>query len=94
MNQLLEKTVLKRGSCGRQEVARSADDPLAALAAQGVYIRDSAVCYLTPCQLAAVSADLAAMEDTLALELTSWLVSDCLMRAARANQRAPAGRRT
>ncbi len=73
-----------------QEVARSADDPVSALAAQGVYLRDSAVYYLTPCQLAAITADLEAMEDSMAVELTSWFVSDCLMRAARANERMPA----
>ncbi|BDA47221.1 hypothetical protein COCOBI_10-0660 [Coccomyxa sp. Obi] len=77
-----------------QEVARSADDPVTALAAQGVYLRESAVYYLTPCQLAAITADLEAMEDSMALELTSWFVSDCLMRAARANERMPAQRRS
>lgn len=77
-----------------QEVARSADDPVSVLAAQGVYLRDSAVFYLTPCQLAAITADLEAMEDSMALELTSWFVSDCLMRAARANERIPAQRRS
>ncbi|EIE23375.1 hypothetical protein COCSUDRAFT_62912 [Coccomyxa subellipsoidea C-169] len=77
-----------------QEVVKGADDPVSELAAQGVYIRDSAVYYLTPCQLAAVTADLEAMEDSMAVELTSWLVSDCLMRAARANDRMPAQRRS
>ncbi len=73
---------------------KGADDPVSELAAQGVYIRDSAVFYLTPCQLAAVTADLEAMKDSMAVELTSWLVSDCLMRAARANERMPAQRRS
>ena len=75
-----------------QEVAKGGEDPVSELAAQGVYIRESAVCYLTPGQLSAITADLEAMEDSLAVELTSWLVSDCLMRAVRANERMPAQR--
>lgn len=75
-----------------QEVAKGGEDPVSELAAQGVYIRESAVCYLTPCQLAAITADLEAMEDSLAVELTSWLVNDCLVRAVRANERMPAQR--
>jgi hypothetical protein len=72
-----------------QDVARSAKDPQQALAEQGVCLRDSAIHYLTSSQLAAITADLEAMEESLSVELTLWFVSDCLMRAARANSRMP-----
>lgn len=72
-----------------QECALSASDPQEALAAQGVYLRDSAIYYLTGRQLAAIRADLEAMEESVSVELTSWFVGDCLMRAARANSRMP-----
>lgn len=76
-----------------QEVARASSDPVAALRQQGLYIRDSAMYYLTPAQLAAVEAELEAMEASMSFEVTAWVVTDCLQRAARANERMPTGRR-
>ena len=64
-----------------------------ALASQGLYIRDTAAYYLTPAQLAAIEAELRAMEDSMSFEVTAWVVTDCLMRAARANERMPSPRR-
>ena len=74
-----------------QEVAiGAADDPEQALANAGVFASGSPVCYLTTGQLAAVEADLAAMEQgAQSPEITSWFVGDCLLRAARANNRMP-----
>ena len=76
-----------------QEAANSGSDPVQALLQQGVSIRDSAVHYLTPAQLAAVQADLEEMEQDMSFELTAYLLFDCLQRAARANERMPSGRR-
>jgi hypothetical protein len=63
-----------------------------ALTAQGVFIRDSAMYYLTPAQLASIEEELQAMEGTLSFEVTAWIVTDCLLRAARANERMPSPR--
>ena len=85
----------KKGSCNVgsvQEVARSSSDPLQALASQGLYIRDTAAYYLTPSQLAAIEAELRAMEESMSFEVTAWVVTDCLYRAARANERMPSPR--
>lgn len=76
-----------------QDVARSGSDPVEALASQGLYIRDSAAYYLTSAQLGAIEAELRAMEESLSFEVTAWVVTDCLMRAARANERMPSPRR-
>ena len=77
-----------------QEVVRGAnEEPEQALAAAGVAAGGSAVCHLTRGQLAAVVADLDAMEATLSIEVTAWFVTDCLLRAARANNRVPVQRR-
>lgn len=76
-----------------QEVARSSSDPVQALAAQGVYTRDSALYYLTPAQLASVEEELQAMQESMSFEVTAWIVADCLQRAARANERMPFPRR-
>lgn len=76
-----------------QDVARSGRDPAQALAAQGVYIRESAVYYLTPPQLAAIEAEMRSMEDSMSFEVTAWILLDCLQRAARANDRMPSPRR-
>jgi len=76
-----------------QDVARSGRDPAQALAAQGVYIRESAVYYLTPPQLAAIEAEMRTMEDSMSFEVTAWIVLDCLQRAARDNDRMPSPRR-
>lgn len=66
----------------------AADDPEQALAEAGVFASGTAICYLTADQRAAVEADLAAMEQgAQSVEITSWFVSDCLLRAARANNR-------
>lgn len=72
------------GACGQEELCE------AELLRQGVYMQSSsAVCWLTPGQLAGVVADLTAMESNLNFEITSWLVNDCLVRAERANNRMP-----
>ena len=76
-----------------QEVARGAEEPEQALAAAGVSASSSAVCYLTRGQLGAIVADLEAMEESLSVEMTAWFVTDCLLRAARANHRMPTVRR-
>lgn len=70
----------------------SSSDPVQALTAQGVFIRDSAVYYLTPAQLASVEEELQAMEESMGFEVTAWIVTDCLLRAARANDRMPSPR--
>ena len=79
--------------CTLQDVARTGSDPVQALASQGLYIRDTAAYYLTPAQLAAIEAELTAMEDSMSFEVTAWVVTDCLMRASRANERMPSPRR-
>ena len=67
------------------------DDPEQVLANAGVFASSTAVCYLTADQRAAVEADLVAMEQGVqSVEITSWFVGDCLLRAARANNRMPA----
>ncbi|CAK0787765.1 hypothetical protein CVIRNUC_010987 [Coccomyxa viridis] len=76
-----------------QEAATSGGDPVQALLQQGVSIRDSAVYYLTPAQLAAVQADLEEMEQDMSFEFTAYVLFDCLQRASRANDRMPSGRR-
>ena len=43
-------------------------------------IRDSAVYYLTPAQLAAVQADLEEMEQDMSFEFTAYVLFDCLQR--------------
>ena len=72
-----------------QAFAESAEDLEADLMRQGVYFSGSAVSYLTPGQLENVTADLIAMEDSLSFEMTAWLLTDCLARAKRANDRLP-----
>ena len=79
--------------CIQEVVKGASEEPEQALAVAGVAADGSAVCYLTREQLAAVVADLEAMEETLSVELTSWFVTDCLLRAARANNRMPVPRR-
>ncbi len=76
-----------------QEVARSGSDPVEALGSQGLYVRNTAAYYLTPAQLAAIEAEMRAMEESMSFEFTAWVVTDCLMRAARANERMPSVRR-
>ena len=72
-----------------QEAARGAEDPEQALARAGVAASGSAVCYLTREQLSAVETDLEVMEQSMSVEVTAWFVTDCLLRAARANNRMP-----
>jgi hypothetical protein len=76
-----------------QEAVRGAEDPEQALARADVAASSSAVCYLTREQLRAIEADLEAMEQSMAVEITAWFVSDCLLRAGRANSRMPVSRR-
>ena len=72
-----------------QEMAKSSPDFGAELMRQGVYLPDSAMTYLTPAQLDSVQDILTAMEESLNFELASWLLTDCLTRADRANNRLP-----
>ena len=72
-----------------QAIAQSATDLESDLCRHGVYMQSSAVSWLTPAQLQGVTADLTAMEESLSFELTAWLLTDCLARAERANNRMP-----
>ncbi|KAK9799805.1 hypothetical protein WJX73_000935 [Symbiochloris irregularis] len=73
-----------------QHIATTAvNDIEAALSRHGVYMQSTAVSWLTAAQLQSITADLTAMEDSLSFEFTSWLISDCLLRAGRANNMMP-----
>lgn len=69
-----------------QDVARTTGcDPEESLMLAGVGAAGGAICYLTPGQLGAAEALLGEMDRTLAYDMTAWLLSDGLLRAARAN---------
>ena len=66
------------------------EDPEAALAQAGVSSSSQAVHWLSPQQHAGVTALLSSMEGALhAWEPTHWHLTDCLLRARRANARTP-----
>ena len=70
-----------------QDVAKQGDDPQAALSLNGVAAPDSAICYLTPAQLATLVSELEEMELALSYETTAWSVREKLGRARLANRR-------
>jgi hypothetical protein len=76
-------------------VADSAD-PQAALEAAGLHFAyDSAVNWVTPGQLAVLTAELEAMSmDATSMDITSYYVTDCLLRAQAANNRVTYVRRS
>ncbi|EFN55763.1 hypothetical protein CHLNCDRAFT_52421 [Chlorella variabilis] len=79
-----------------QQVAREAEaagqDPWYALQQQGVQCSEAAFVYLSPQQLALVSAELeraSAALDATSQQAAAFFLADCLMRARVANNRMP-----
>lgn len=71
-----------------QELVQGVEEPEAALQAAGLYFAfDSAVCWVTPGQLAVLTEELEAMEASLSYELSAYYIQDCLLRARFANDR-------
>ncbi len=70
-----------------QEAADVADDPVNALSRVGLFIPESAVHYLSPCQLECISCELTEMEETFAVEAAAWVLSYRLGRARVVNRR-------
>lgn len=70
-----------------QQVARGSSDPEAALRLRGVFMRPSAIQYVTVEQLQALYEQLAHMEATMDFESTAWFLTDMLARARRSNDR-------
>lgn len=70
-----------------QAAAEGSPDPLEALQAAGVGASESAVCYVTPQQQAALMAELERMCATWAVDAAAFYVADCLARARVANAR-------
>jgi len=74
-------------------VAGREEHPEEALQAAGVFFAyGSAVVWVTPAQLEELTAELEAMEASLAIELTGYYIQDCLLRARAANDRMPYSR--
>ena len=72
-----------------QVAAEGGADPQTALMQAGLAVPAGAVQWLTPPQRACIADMLAAMEEARSFESTAWVVSDCLLRAQRANSRTP-----
>lgn len=71
-----------------QELVVDAPDPEGVLQAAGLFFAyDAAVCWVSPGQLAELIAELEAMEQTMSVDITSYYVTDCLLRARHANDR-------
>lgn len=71
-----------------QELVADAPEPEVALQAAGLYFAyDAAVCWVTPGQLAVLTEELEAMEETMSMEITGYYITDCLLRARHANDR-------
>ena len=70
-----------------QGAIAATDDPVATLSQMGIFTTDSAVYYLSPCQLECILSELAEMEETLAVEVTAWTLSYRLGRARIANNK-------
>jgi hypothetical protein len=78
-----------------QDLVIDASDPQSALEAAGLHFAyDSAVTWVTPAQLAVLTEELEAMSmDATSIDITSYYVTDCLLRAQQANNRVTYVRR-